>query len=96
MPRHMKYLYRKGVTRYFSRSIKTEGLQNPPMVQKEGKEYLLMSGQRRLAALKRLKAKKIPALVLTKNAKYELDDAKAASVVENLHRKDRWKLVKWP
>ena len=31
---------------------------------------------------------KIPALVLTKNAKYELDDAKAASVVENLHRKD--------
>ena len=77
----------KGVTE-LARSIKTEGLQNPPMVQKEGKEYLLMSGQRRLAALKRLKAKKIPALVLTKNAKYELDDAKAASVVENLHRKD--------
>ena len=80
-------LDRKGVTE-LARSIKTEGLQNPPMVQKEGKEYLLMSGQRRLAALKRLKAKKIPALVLTKNAKYELDDAKAASVVENLHRKD--------
>ena len=57
-------LDRKGVTE-LARSIKTEGLQNPPMVQKEGKEYLLMSGQRRLAALKRLKAKKIPALVLT-------------------------------
>ena len=80
-------LDRKGITE-LARSIKTEGLQNPPMVQKEGKEYLLMSGQRRLAALKRLKAKKIPALVLTRNAKYELDDAKAASVVENLHRKD--------
>ncbi len=80
-------LDRKGITE-LARSIKTEGLQNPPMVQKEGKEYLLMSGQRRFAALKRLKAKKIPALVLSTNTKYELDDAKAASVVENLHRKD--------
>ena len=41
-----------------ARSIKNEGLQNPSMVQKSGKnEYLLMSGQRRLAALKRLGAK---------------------------------------
>ena len=31
-------LDRKGVTE--ARSIKTEGLQNPPMVQKEGKCYL--------------------------------------------------------
>ncbi len=44
-----------------ARSIKNEGLQNSPMVQKDGKNsYLLMSGQRRLAALKRLGAKKIP------------------------------------
>ena len=36
-----------------ARSIKNEGLQNLPMVQKESKNsYLLMSGQRRLAALK--------------------------------------------
>lgn len=70
-----------------ARSIKNEGLQNPPMVQKSGRnEYLLMSGQRRLAALKRLKAKKIPVLVLTNATKYDIDDAKAASVVENLHR----------
>lgn len=45
-----------------------------------------MSGQRRLAALKRLGAKKIPVLLLTNSTKYDLDDAKAASVVENLHR----------
>jgi len=70
-----------------ARSIKNEGLQNPPMVQKESKDsYLLMSGQRRLAALKRLGAKKIPVLLLTQGTKYDLKDAKAASVIENLHR----------
>ena len=70
-----------------ARSIKNEGLQNPPMVQKESKNtYLLMSGQRRLAALKRLRAKKIPVLLLTQNTKYDLKDAKAASVIENIHR----------
>ena len=58
------------------------------MVQKESKNlYLLLSGQRRLAALKRLGAKKIPVLLLTQNTKYDLEDAKAASVVENLHQK---------
>jgi len=45
-----------------------------------------MSGQRRLAALKRLGAKKIPVLLLTNNTRYDLENAKAASVVENLHR----------
>ena len=71
----------------FARSIKNEGLQNPPMVQKESKNsYLLMSGQRRLAALKRLGAKRIPVLLLTQNTKYDLEDAKAASIIENLHR----------
>ena len=36
-----------------AKSIRSEGLQNPPLVQKDGKEtFLLMSGQRRLAALK--------------------------------------------
>ncbi len=72
-----------------AKSIKSEGLQNPPMVQKDGRNsYLLMSGQRRLAALKRLKAKKIPVLVLTRNTEYDLQDAKAASVVENIHRRN--------
>ena len=45
-----------------------------------------MSGQRRLAALKRLGAKKIPVLLLINATRYDLEDAKAASVVENLHR----------
>lgn len=79
-------LDREGITE-LARSIKNEGLQNPPMVQKESKNlYLLMSGQRRLAALKRLGAKKIPVLLLTQNTKYNLEGAKVASVIENLHR----------
>ncbi len=57
------------------------------MVQKESKNlYLLLSGQRRLAALKRLGAKKIPVLLLTNSTRYDLENAKAASVIENLHR----------
>ncbi len=79
-------LDREGIAE-LARSIKNEGLQNPPMVQKESKNsYLLLSGQRRLAALKRLGAKKIPVLLLTHSTKYDVHDAKAASVVENLHR----------
>ena len=79
-------LDREGIAE-LARSIKNEGLQNPPMVQKESKDsYLLMSGQRRLAALKRLRAKKIPVLLLTNTTKYDLENAKAASVIENLHR----------
>lgn len=79
-------LDREGIAE-LAKSIKNDGLQNPPMIQKDGKNsYLLMSGQRRLAALKRLGAKKIPVLLLTNATKYDLEDAKAASVVENLHR----------
>ncbi len=79
-------LDREGI-RELARSIKNEGLQNPPLVQKNGRgQFLLMSGQRRLAALKLLKAKQIPVLVLTKG--YDLENAKAASVIENLHRKN--------
>lgn len=80
-------LDREGIAE-LAKSIKHDGLQNPPMVQKSGPgKYLLMSGQRRLAALKRLRAKKIPVLVLTKQSAYDIGDAKAASVVENLHRR---------
>lgn len=80
-------LDREGISE-LAKSIKHDGLQNPPMVQPAGRgKYLLMSGQRRLAALKRLRAKKIPVLVLTNQSKYDIGDAKAASVVENLHRR---------
>ncbi len=72
-----------------ARSIRTEGLQNPPMVQKDGaNSYLLMAGQRRLAALKRLGSRTIPVLVLSRNSSCGIEDAKAVSIIENLHRRD--------
>ncbi len=80
-------LDREGIAE-LAKSIRAEGLQNPPLVQKEGKQYMLMAGQRRLAALKRLRAKKVPVLVITKKTQYDLEDAKAASVIENIHRKN--------
>lgn len=71
-----------------AKSIRAEGLQNPPLVQREGRgTYKLMAGQRRLAALKHLRAKTVPVLVITKATEYEIGDAKAASVIENIHRK---------
>jgi len=47
-----------------------------------------MSGQRRLAAMKLLGAKKIPVHLISKKTEYDLENAKAASVVENIHRND--------
>lgn len=59
------------------------------MVQRNGKdEYLLMAGQRRLEALKKLGAKTIPVLVLDNDSACDIIDAKAVSVIENVHRKE--------
>ncbi len=70
-----------------AKSIRSEGLQNPPVLQKHSKDrYLLISGHHRLAALRSLGAKKAKFLVITKDTAYTLEDAKAASVAENLHR----------
>lgn len=75
--------------REIAKSIKSEGLQNPPLVQKNTKnEYLLISGHHRYAALKSLGAKKAKFLVLTRDTSFDLEDAKAASVVENIHREN--------
>jgi len=72
-----------------AKSIAQEGLQNPPMVQRNGSNsYLLMAGQRRLAALKKLGSKTIPVLILSKNSSCNIQDAKAVSIIENLHRKN--------
>jgi len=71
-------------------SIDSIGLQSPPLVQvnddEDGKDYLMISGQRRLKAFEILGEKRIPVLVL----KHPLDikRAKLASVIENIHRKE--------
>lgn len=73
-------------TKELADSIQREGLQNPPLVQKsaDGK-YRLVAGQRRLEALKRLGARSTPVTVMRTSSK--LEDAKASSIIENLHRK---------
>jgi len=69
-----------------AKSIKEEGLQNPPVVQKnKDGTYKLIAGQRRLEALKRIGSKNIPVLLV--KHPYKDDDAKAVSIIENLHRK---------
>ncbi len=72
-----------------ARSIREEGLQNPPMVQRDGaNSYLLMAGQRRLEALRKLGSKTIPVLILSRESSHDIEDAKAVSIIENLHRRD--------
>ena len=68
-----------------AKSISVDGLQNPPLVQKNGDRYTLISGQRRLAAVKSLGKKVIPALIL--QTRKSIENAKASSLVENIHRR---------
>ena len=69
-----------------AKSIRADGLQNPPLVRKDGNRYTLISGQRRLAAVKSLGKRTIPALVL-QGSHASVDDAKASSLIENIHRR---------
>lgn len=75
----------RGVTE-LAKSIRAEGLQNPPLVQKNGDRYTLISGQRRLAAVKSLGKRTMPVLILQSSHK-SVENAKASSLVENIHRR---------
>lgn len=68
-----------------AKSINSDGLQNPPLVQRDGERYTLISGQRRLAAVRSLGKRTIPVLVL-QSGRTSIEDAKASSLVENIHR----------
>ena len=78
-------LDKRGVSA-LAKSIHADGLQNPPLVQKDGNRYTLISGQRRLAAVRSLGKKTVPVLVL-QNSHASVEDAKASSLVENMHRR---------
>ena len=70
-----------------ARSIDVDGLQSPPLLQKQDDgQYMLITGQRRLAAMRMLGKKTIPALVL--QDKQNIDGAKAKSLTENIHRRN--------
>ena len=71
-----------------ARSIQSEGLQHPLTVLREGpRTYKLLAGQRRLEALKSIGYARAPVLVLDGQRFSEISDAKAVSVIENIHRK---------
>lgn len=70
------------------KSIKSEGLQHPLTVTREGRTYKLLAGQRRLEALRRLGHDTVPVLLLDPERFSDVSDAKAVSVIENLHRKN--------
>ncbi len=78
-------LDREGIDE-LARSIKTDGLQNPPLVQEEEDGYVLISGQRRLAACISLKMYTIQALVLDDGQ--DVTGAKTTSLIENLQRRN--------
>ena len=69
-----------------AKSIRADGLQNPPLVQKNGDRYTLISGQRRLAAVKSIGKRTMPVLVLQSSHR-SIESAKASSLVENIHRR---------
>ena len=67
-----------------AQSISQNGLLVPVSVRREGEGYVLIAGERRLLACRRLGMRFIPAIV------EERDDLSAAvlSLVENIHRRD--------
>lgn len=67
------------------KSIRERGLMSPISVMKEGDEFIIICGHRRLKAFKRLKKKTIPAIVKSRNKNNEL---KVDLVHENLIRED--------
>jgi len=65
-------------------SIKANGLLQPIVVTKEGERYLIVAGERRYRAFRRLEMEKIPAIIknLTKQQSMEL------ALIENIQRRD--------
>lgn len=65
-------------------SIKENGLLQPIVVRKEGKEYFLIAGERRLRASKMAKLEKISCIV----SDYSGEESAVLAVIENMQRQD--------
>ena len=66
-------------------SIRSQGLLQPVVLRKKGREYEIISGERRLRAMRHLGEKRIPAIV-----KEKIPDGKMLemALVENIQRED--------
>ena len=65
-------------------SIKRHGLLQPVILIKDKDEYILVAGERRLKAVKRLNKDKIKAIVVD----YSLNDLREYALIENIQRED--------
>lgn len=65
-------------------SIKRYGLLQPVILIKDKDEYILVAGERRLRAVKRLNNKKIKAIIVD----YSLNDLREYALIENIQRED--------
>ena len=66
-----------------SDSIKEYGIRQPLTVLKNGDQYEVVSGERRLRAAKNIGLEKVPCIILK-----ESNNADALALIENIHRKD--------
>ncbi|MEO1923877.1 MAG: ParB/RepB/Spo0J family partition protein [Nautiliaceae bacterium] len=65
-------------------SIRKHGLLQPVLVIKKDDSYILVAGERRLRAVKKLGKEKIKAIVVD----YTLDDLREYALIENIQRED--------
>ena len=65
-------------------SIKRYGLLQPVILIKDKDEYILVAGERRLRAVKKLNKEKIKAIVVD----YSLNDLREYALIENIQRED--------
>ena len=65
-------------------SIKHYGIVEPLIVAREGREFVVVSGERRLLAARRLYLKRVPCVVI----KNDEDDLEVRGLVANLHREN--------
>ena len=65
-------------------SIKRHGLLQPVILIKDKDEYILVAGERRLRAVKKLNKDKIKAIVVD----YSLNDLREYALIENIQRED--------
>ena len=69
---------------HLSESIREHGVLEPVLVRKNGEEYILISGERRLRAALLAESETIPCITVEED---EVDSA-VLSIIENLHRQN--------
>lgn len=83
-PYQPRYVFDSAKIDELAKSIKEHGVFSPIVVKKSGKDYIIISGERRFRACQKLNLKTIPAVVRM----YEKSKMIELALVENLQRED--------